>query len=382
MKYSLLPYSQLVFDTTRWVSGVYTFPVTAVVRGGAEQKERIETAVRTALTNHPVFSANVDMRGRQYPGSRKDILHGQYHDVDIYTRGDDLYIYMSGSRILGDSRSAAILVEDFTRAYSGLTLEQDDYWGYVASFERHKSSERYLNSRAWLVREFADNDVPVRPRMDRRCLLTVFPPKAGLYTADYTDMQADIQAFTLAHHLSADGFFSLCAALAIARYCGTDSAALTWAYEGRETTAEQRIYGSLHKDIPFQISLKSTTDSTRPATREQLIKETRNKIRSGIAHSDYPYTLTRPYTKRWNYAVNVLHFDEREDPLDTLPFPIELLPLPPQKYAYALLDIEIHEHRHDMSIVFRYSATHYKAESIRRYADLMREYVKWLLYGD
>jgi hypothetical protein len=45
--------------------------------------------------------------------------------------------------------------------------------------------------------------------------------------------------------------------LAIADYCGTENAALTWAYEGRETEDEQRIYGSLHRDVPFQLNHKS-----------------------------------------------------------------------------------------------------------------------------
>ena len=56
-----------------------------------------------------------------------------------------------------------------------------------------------------------------------------------------------------------------------------------------------------------------------------------------------------------------------------------MLPIPPQKYAYALLDVEIHEHQDDLSLWFRYSATHYKESSIRRFAALVRKYVEWLV---
>ena len=188
-------------------------------------------------------------------------------------------------------------------------------------------------------------------------------------------MHQSIYHLAKEYFLSFEGFFSLCAALAIAEYCGTDSAALTWAYAGRERPEEQRIFGSLHRDIPFQIKVKGE----RLKVKGELIREARNQIRSGIAHSDYPYTLTKPYTKRWNYAVNVLRVEDEHELIKLLPQPVELLPSPPQKYAYALLDVEMHESAERLEIVYRYSATHYKESSIRRFAELVRKYAEWLL---
>lgn len=105
----------------------------------------------------------------------------------------------------------------------------------------------------------------------------------------------------------------------------------------------------------------------------------RNQIRSGIAHSDYPYTLTAPYNKRWNYAVNVLRVEDAEDMLRKTSLPIEVVSIPKQKYAYALLDVEIHEQPESLQLVYRYSATHYRPESIRKFAALVRKYVEWLI---
>ena len=255
-KYPLLPYSQLVYDSTRRVSSVYSFSRTFHWHGGAAQKEKAENALRTALANHLVFGMHVDWHGRQYKTEPEDILHGQYHDIDLSVQGVDLVIKTRMSRILGDGKSVQILAEDILRAYKGMPLEPDDYWGYVAAFERCKAEPHYRISQTWLSNEFVDASVPVRPTIDRKCLFAIFPPKAGLYQADYTDLHTKIQNLAETHHLSMDGFFSLCAALAIAEYCGTDEAALTWAYEGRETQEEQRVFGSLHRDIPFKISRK------------------------------------------------------------------------------------------------------------------------------
>lgn len=373
-KYPLLPYSQLVFDATRWLPMVYRFPLACRWRNGAKEKARIEQAIRIALANHPAFQMRVDGHGNHYPSSLKDILHGPYHDFDLSVQGEDLVIKVQISRILGDGKSAEILLDDIQRAYVGLPLEPDDYWGYVARFEQLKTDSHYFASCDWLVKEFADSSIPVRPAIDRKCLWTLLPPKQGLYKADYTDLHDKIINLAETKYLSYEGLFSLSTTLAIAEYCGTDEAALTWAYEGREAPEEQRIFGSLHRDVPFKISRKSIIEN-----RESAIREARNQIRSGIAHSDYPYTLTVPYSKRWNYAVNVLRITDSEDMLRNIDLPLEIVSVPKQKYAYALLDVEIHEHPQDLSIWFRYSATHYKESSIRRFASLVRKYVEWLL---
>lgn len=108
----------------------------------------------------------------------------------------------------------------------------------------------------------------------------------------------------------------------------------------------------------------------------------RNQIRSGIAHSDYPYTLTAPYNKRWNYAVNVLRVPDQEELFCGSSLPITIEAMPEQKYAYALLDVEIHEKSDELRLVYRYSATHYKSDSICKFAALVRKYVEWLLESE
>ena len=373
-KYPLLPFSQLVYDMTRWMPGVYQFPMTFLWRGGAKERARILLAIRTALTNHPVFSMSVDWQGRHYPSSLANILHGPYIRIDIEEKGDDLLIMALFNRILGDGKSGQILIEDIQRVYAGLPLEQDDYWGYVARYEQQKLEPHYINSHDWLIQEYADENVPVRPTIDRRWITTLLPPKAGVYEEDYTSLHEKIDHLKDEHFISYEGIFSLCTALAIADYCGTEAAALTWAYEGRELQEEQRIFGSLHRDIPFQINHKSKIINHKSA-----IREARNQIRQGIAHSDYPYTLTAPYNKRWNYAVNVLRVEDPEDMLRKISLPIEIVSVPKQKYAYALLDIEIHEKTESLQLIYRYSATHYKEESIRRFAALVHKYVEWLI---
>ena len=373
-RYPLLPFSQLVYEMTRWTPRVYRFPFVFVWKGGAKEKEHIEQAVCAALANHPVFQMRLDWWGRQFASPLKDILHGPYHVVTITETGEDLLIQGGFSRVLGDGVSLFVLMEDISCAYYGEALKPDDYWGYLEYVERQKQSKYYADNKEWFEREFFDESIPVHPTLDGH-RWTLLPPKSGLYTVDYSNLQKKINQLAETEFLSMDGFFSLCVGLAIAEYCGTDSAALTWAYEGRERHEEQRIFGSLHRDIPFVIKVKGE----RLKEKGDLIRQARNQVRSGIAHSDYPYTLTAPYNKRWNYAVNVLRVTDESELVKLLPGEIKLLPSPPQKYAYALLDVEIHESAERLEIVYRYSASHYKRESIKRFASLVRKYAEWLL---
>lgn len=372
--FPVLPFSQLVYDMTRWMPSVYTFRQDFLIRHGAKKQEHIESALRKALSNHPVFSSAINCKGRQYAIELKDILHGKYHDFRLKTKGDDLIIRSSVNRILGDGKSFEILIDDILRAYEGKHLEADNFWEYLQQWEQQQQGKHYSDSKAWLEQEFGEESVPVRPKTDRRRIQTLLPWKAGELTVDYTDIQSDIYRLAESEHLSLDGFFSLCVALAIMDYCGTDEAALTWAYEGRETPEEQRIIGSLHRDVAFKISRETLVGS-----RENVIRQARNQIRSGIAHSDYPYTLTNPHTARWNYAVNVIRQTSPKTLFANMPYDIEPLPQKPNKTAYALLDVEYYDEPDSLRLTCRYSATHYKEESIKRFATLIRQNAEWII---
>ena len=374
LTYPLLPFSQLVYDTTRWMPQIYMLGMRFRVVNGASNIGLWHNAIETALLNHPVLSMHVDWHGRQRPNSAKNIFAGQFHRVSFLADGQDLIIHGRFSRILGDGTSLAILLDDIHRAYRGESLPQDDYWAYLEYVEQQKQSRCYQESKAWLERVFEDVAVPVRPETDRR-LWSLRPPKAGIYSEDYSNRHVDIIKFAKEQKLTLDGFFSLCAALAIAEYCGTDRAALTWAYIGRERPEERRIFGSLHRDIPFQVKVQGEVEKAK----QDLIRQACNQILTGVAHSDYPYTLTKPYNKRWNFAVNVLRMEDEGDLIKLLPGNVKLLPAAPSRYAYALLDVEIHEAFDHLNIVFRYSASHYKESSIRRFAALVRKYAEWLL---
>lgn len=376
MNYPLLPYSQLVFDMLKTNPDVYTYRTTTRISKDDIECERFKNAIVTALRNHPVFQTAVDEHGLQHFDEHIDPLHGQYHSLRI--REDSAYMYIDSvsNRILGDAVSGQVLIEDVIRAYEGKPLAEDHYYAYLAQVEADKHSERYAADKHWLEQHFGDICCPVHPKTDVP-LQDLEHAVEGVKVADYTDLHEALNRLADEQLVSLNALFSLASALAIMDYNGTNEAALTWAYDGRETEDEQRIYGSLHRDMPFRIS--RIADGGSQASRDELLLATRKAMREGIKHSSYPFTLTAPHTEIWNYALNVLVQPAPEAAAATLPISIEMLPIDKQQdNAYALLDVEIYETKPNVTLVFRYSATHYKEESIRKFAALVRKYAEWL----
>ena len=165
-KYPLLPYSQLVWDMMQTDADVYTFVAGVTIEKAAGRAEEIAQAVRVALRNHHAFCMKVDEHGKQYFEEPKDILHGQFHDVDIKETENSIELTLTFNRILGDGISAMVVMEDFIRAYQGLTLEADHYRDYLEQIEQNKQSQRYAASKQWLEATFDRLTAPVHPATD------------------------------------------------------------------------------------------------------------------------------------------------------------------------------------------------------------------------
>ena len=260
------------------------------------------------------------------------------------------------------------------RAYCHLPLEYDDYLNYLQRVEQEKQSLRYEQNRQWLESEYGQLSCLVHPKTDLPIDIADIPVE-GVHIEDYTPLRTALNQLAEKRLFSMTAFFSLASALAMMEYNESNEAALTWAYEGRERPEEQHIVGSLHRDIPFKVNLPSPL----PIVKADLIRQARKQIRAGIAHSAYPFTLTKPHTGIWNYALNVLVQPSMQKRMLDLPLPFELIEPQEMKHpAYSLLDVEVYDEE-QLTVIYRYSAIHYQEESILKFAALVRKYAEWLL---
>lgn len=361
-QFPLLPYSQLVYNLEQKRPGVYSFAFAFSYDANRIDTGRLNEAIHTAIANHPVFRGNERYYAIEAIPSMAPIA-----SIEPITPNGYLHIRLN--RILGDGYSFGLLLEDICKAYQGISLTPDYYFRYLQQVENRKHTAEYAEHKAELQNRYSAVDgkrIPVRPTLDKE-IEDEDEWIAGEYISPLPEGGKWASVNELVCHATA---------LAIMDYCGTNEAALTWAYLGRENEQERHIFGSLHRDIPLRLR------------RGEDIKE---EMQRGIRLSDYPWTLTDPQHEVWQYAVNVLQQPRLEDlDLHGLEFrPCEMKEygfdealmerrwsvdggsVEAQRTAYSLLDIEIEENQ----LRFKYSATHYKKESIIRFAEMIKRYL-------
>ena len=369
-KYPLLPFAQLIWDQMQYLPDIYRDKIALTLDVSTVDVVRFRDSVEQALRNHPVFSTIVTEQGEQYYQPSKNILKGQFYSIEYQTEGNQLTLWFAFSRLLGDSYSFRLLFQDICRAYKEQPLFEDRYWDFLRRYEQLKSTPQYETDRRWYEENFGEVNYAVRPNVDTNQPLSRFGKEAS-FVDDLTEIRPQLQHVCDQYQLSASQCISLCVTLAIMEYNDIDSAALTWAYLGRETMEEMAIFGSLHRDIPIKISRKGNPD------KQELLEQIRAQMTHSIAHSLYPYTLLAPQNQVWDYAVNVLTSITEERLTQYAPIPVQLN-IEENRQAMSLLDVDVYEDG-ALAVVYRYSATHYKPESIRRFAALVRKYVEWLI---
>ena len=365
MTYPLLPYSQFVYDLRKTFPDAYEGHGFLRYRLSELNPLRLEKALRLVIRHHPVFGMRMDDNG-QTPVPVEDELQTPFFKVTF--TADQLYGYIEirYNRILFDGYSFSLLAEDLYRTYNGLPLEKDDYIGYLFAQQEHLQSDTYRRHRDEMIARFGSLTCPLQPVPDTR-LEAKLPSADGNYTLTLNSLHESIEQMSRRYILPSDAVFAAAVLFAIMDYNHTSQAAITWAYADREIPQNARIIGSVHKDIP--LVLEHSRD------KEGIIRQIRNQIRYGIAHSDYPLTLLPPYNRQWNYALNLIHDQmiEFDNSFPIEPYRTDETTFP----TYSLFDIFIQD-RSELSLNFRYSAAHYRKESIDRFANLIYNNLLWL----
>ena len=369
-KYPLLPFAQLIWDQMQYLPDIYRDKVSLTLDVSTVDEVRFRDSVEKALRNHPVFSTIFTEQGEQYYQPPDNILTGQFHSIEYQTEGNQLTLWFTFSRLLGDSYSFRLLFQDICRAYKGQPLFGDRYWDFLRRYEQQKSTPQYETDRRWYEKNFGEVNYAVRPNVDTKQPLSQFGEEES-FVDDLTELRPQLQHICDQYQLSASQCLSLCVTLAIMDYNHIDSAALTWAYLGRETMEEMAIFGSLHRDIPIKITRIDNPD------KQELLEQIRTQMTQSIAHSLYPYTLLAPQNQIWNFAVNVMTSISENRMLQYAPIPVQLH-IEENRQAMSLLDVDVYDDG-VLTLVYRYSATHYKPESIQKFAALVRKYVEWLV---
>lgn len=371
--YPLLPYSKVIFENIR--SGHtddWTFSITLRAPEQSVDVDRLRSSIDAAVNNHPVFCMRIDEQGLQHyePGCKSP-----YFNAEIDNDGGFVYLHIMANRILGDATSFALLYSDICKSYCGQSLQVDRYLQYVKMVDERSATSDYQLHKEWLKQHYDNLGCLAHPVPDVSFDTNIHSMLAS------QELSLRSEAMQIAdqckrYKVSLNTFMSLAVAIAIMDYNGTDEAALTWAYMGRDGIEGQHIFGSLHRDIPMRILRNAQS------TPSQMLAQANRQVQQGITHSECPYTFLPENRKQWKDAVNVLIQPDTSTMMTHSSLPFEFVEDENNKArpAYCMLDVEITEN--PLMMTLKYSSAHYKETSVARFASLIRRSVEWLQKND
>ena len=200
--------------------------------------------------------------------------------VKIYKTPDGNYLFIDMHHIVSDGTSAAILLTDIDKAYSGTILEKERYTGFEAALDEEKAraSERYDKAKAYYDNIFKGCETD--------CLPPKSPEESGSGSATFTitsKTSADkAKEFCDKNALTLNAFFNTAFGFTLNRFSLADDTVFATIYNGRNNSRLASSVTMLVKTLPVLIhpaANKKVVDFVRE-TQEQLVGSMANDLYS------------------------------------------------------------------------------------------------------
>ena len=318
--------------------------------------------------------------------SRSDLVRsfklngGALFEAKIFDCGDGrAYLLSNFHHLICDGYSFPLILADAHRAWNGETLEPDAYYEVLARREERASRPVAVAGRNFMREILKEHDFTTLPAPDFRG-----EPGYGSIEVPIS-LPADFEGVLAAYRATRHHFFLAATALALRKISGASDVLLDWVFHGRVSKDELKTVGAFMVDLPLVF------DGTEDMTASDVISLVKRATFNGIKNvnvfqnvSDCNPTgqdrLTFIYQDEWGELMSP--GPVRED--GPYAWMIEeTIPLtPPQAATENPFNVEIMEHRDATRLFVEYDAGRYSEATARRYANLFRESLGWLLRKD
>ena len=305
-----------------------------------------------------------------------EVEGGVLFDATIFDCGERAYLLSNFHHLICDGYSFPLILADAHRAWDGEALEPDAYYGVLARRE-----ERAVQPIAVAGRNFMRE-------LLKSCGFRTLPPPDFRDAPGYGALEEplrlppDFGDFLAAHRATRHHVFLAAAAIALRRITGAADVLLDWVFHGRVSKDELKTVGAFMVDLPLVF------DGTEDFTASEVITFVKRATFNGIKGvnmfrdvADCNPTgqdrLTFIYQDEWGELMSP--GPVRED--GPYAWMIEeTIPLqPPQAATENPFNVEIMEHSESTRLFIEYDTGRYSGATVRRYADLYREALEWLL---
>ena len=305
-----------------------------------------------------------------------EVEGGVLFDATIFDCGERAYLLSNFHHLICDGYSFPLILADAHRAWDGEALVPDAYYGVLARREERAAQPIAVAGRNYMrellkAREF-----------------TTLPPPDFRNAPGYGTLEEPLQLplsfgdFLAAHRATRHHVFLAAAAIALRRITGAADVLLDWVFHGRVSKDELKTVGAFMVDLPLVFD--GTEDLLASEVLALVKRATFNGIKGVNMFRDVADCnptgqdrMTFIYQDEWGELMSP--GPVRED--GPYAWMIEeTIPLqPPQAATENPFNVEIMEHSDSTRLFIEYDTGRYSASTVRRYVDLYRESLEWLL---
>ena len=302
---------------------------------------------------------------------------GILFDATIFDCGEGrAYLLSNFHHLICDGYSFPLVLADAHRAWNGETLEPDDYYGVLARREERTSLPFAVAGRNFMREILEDRNFRTLPAFDLHGKSRYGSIEVPLRIPSAFDV------FLARHRATRHHVFLAAAAIALKKIARGGDVLLDWVFHGRVTREELKTVGAFMVDLPFVF------DGTEDMTAADVIALAKRSTFNGIKSVSFfrnvedcnptgEDRLTFIYQDEWGELMTPGRV--REDGPYAWMIEETMSLTPPKAVTENPFNVEIMEVQDATRLVIEYDAGRYSAVTVRRYVDLFREALDWLL---
>lgn len=270
------------------------------------------------------------------------------------------YLFIDMHHSISDGTSLHILVEDISKAYEGIMPEADYY--YLNLEERMKDRNAHLcgRGRTYYSETLDGYEWSRALNVDSNTTENVYGNISSALPIELQEYEAVRRIFGCGKN----AFFIATAVLALHIYNDKENILVSWLYNGRQKTIEQRAIGTLIQGLFVGVHFHNKMKLS------EFFKTVADQVNNGICYSHYPIVEFNPFCDESDGIQVIYQSDLRTlKPINEMKFALVDL-RDKADAADNYLDIEIHDTDDGCKIYLDYNAAVYKKDSINKFRNL------------
>ena len=351
--------------------------------------DKVKTAVDICLKAHPVFSTvylfdddrNLVQhyeRNKHFDIKIEEISERKFADLSetlvqpyelinqplyrarLFRTEKGGYLFIDMHHSISDGTSLHILVEDISKAYAGVMPATDYYYLNLEVRRKDCASHLYEEGKKYYSETLNKYEWSRVLNVDVNTTENVYGNISSM-------LPIEQQKYEDIRHIfgcGKNGFFIAIAVLALHIYNNKENCLVSWLYNGRQKSIEQRTIGTLIQGLFVGIHFHNEMKLS------ELLKNVSDQVNNGICYSHFPIAEFNPFCDESDGIQVIYQSDLRTlKPINEMKFTLVDLH-DKADVADNYLDVEIHDTDDGCKLYLDYNAAVYKKDSINKFRNL------------